>query len=99
MGDKGWLCVICGHFIEFAHQGKLLDEGGRVHHYCEEAEKSGIELERERIIELLESKLCWCVGQPLNEDNSKEELMKHMNCDWQAMMIEYHVALIKGEQK
>lgn len=51
------------------------------------------------IIKLLESKLCWCVGQPLNEDNGKEELMKHMNCDWEAMMIEYHVSLIKGEQK
>ena len=57
------------------------------------------EYAEKRIIKLLESKLCWCVGQPLNEDNGKEELMKHMNCDWQAMMIEYHVALIKGEQK
>lgn len=55
------------------------------------------ELVRKQIIELLESKLCWCVGQPLSEDNGKEELMKHMNCDWQAMQIEYHVALIKRE--
>ena len=53
----------------------------------------------QRIIKLLESKLCWCVGQPLNEDNGREELMKHMNCDWEAMMIEYHVTLIKGENK
>lgn len=53
----------------------------------------------DRIIKLLESKLCWCVGQPLNEENGREELMKHMNCDWEAMMIEYHVALIKGENK
>lgn len=59
----------------------------------------GVQLENERIIKLLESKLCWCVGQPLNKDNGREELMKHMNCDWEAMMIEYHVELIKGEQK
>lgn len=58
------------------------------------------QFERDRIIKLLESKLCWCAGQPLDVDkNDAEELMKHMNCDWQAMMIEYHVALIKGEQK
>lgn len=55
--------------------------------------------ERERIIKLLESKLCWCVGQLLNKDNGKEELLRHLNCDWQAMQIEYHVALINGEQK
>ena len=61
--------------------------------------QAGAAQERERIIKLLESKLCWCVGQPLNKDNGREELMKHMNCDWEAMMIEYHVALIKGEQK
>lgn len=60
--------------------------------------EEGKHFAEERIIKLLESKLCWCVGQPLNKDNGKEELMKHMNCDWQAMMIEYHVALIKGEQ-
>jgi hypothetical protein len=60
----------------------------------------GVDYENERIVNLLESKLCWCVGQPLDIDkNDKEELMKHMNCDWQAMMIEYHVELIKGEQK
>ena len=64
----------------------------------EEGLRVGIENENNRIMRLLESKLCWCVGQPLNEDNGKEELMKHMNCDWQAMQIEYHVALIKGEQ-
>lgn len=60
----------------------------------------GVDYENERIIALLETKICWCVGQPLDVDkNDAEELMKHMNCDWQAMMIEYHVALIKGEQK
>lgn len=60
----------------------------------------GVDYENERIVSLLESKLCWCVGKPLDVNkNDKEELMKHMNCDWQAMMIEYHVALIKGEQK
>ena len=61
--------------------------------------EAGIQVEQKRIIKLLESKLCWCVGKPLNEENGKEELMKHMNCDWEAMMIEYHVTLIKGEQK
>ena len=54
----------------------------------------------EDVIELLESKLCPCVESdtfPTADD--REELMRHMNCAWDAMMIEYHVALIKGEQK
>lgn len=56
--------------------------------------------EQERIIKLIESKLCFCLDLP--DDHTfadREELMKHMNCSWEAMMIEYHVALIKGEQK
>lgn len=65
----------------------------------DDAFQEGVAFAENRIIKLLESKLCWCVGQPLNKDNGREELMKHINCDWKAMMIEYHVALIKGEQK
>jgi hypothetical protein len=62
--------------------------------------QSGKQREQDRIVSLLEGKICWCVGQPLDVDkNDKEELMKHINCDWEAMMIEYHVSLIKGEQK
>ena len=65
-----------------------------------EAYKASTEAEQERIIKLLESKLCSCLDLP--DDHTfadREELMKHMNCSWEAMMIEYHVALIKGEQK
>ena len=60
----------------------------------------GAEQERKRIIKLLESKLCFCLELPDDQTFAdREELMKHMNCSWEAMMIEYHVALIKGEQK
>lgn len=79
-------------------------EAHAYHDLIAEAEKQGIgigvERERERIIKLLESKLCFCLDLPDDQTFAdKEELMKHMNCDWQAMMIEYHVALIKGENK
>ena len=61
----------------------------------------GADYENDRIVKLLESKLCPCVESDTfpGPDDSREELMKHMNCSWEAMMIEYHVALIKGEQK
>lgn len=62
--------------------------------------RKGQEIAEKRIIDLLESKLCSCLDLP--EDVTfadREDLMKHMNCAWDAMMIEYHVALIKGEQK
>ena len=61
----------------------------------------GVTAERERIVELLESKICPCVDSDTipSLDADREEMMKHMNCSWDAMMIEYHVALIKGEQK
>ena len=60
-----------------------------------------VQAENERIVKLLESKLCPCVESDSfpSPDADREELMKHMNCAWEAMMIEYHVALIKGEQK
>ena len=60
-----------------------------------------VQAENERIVKLLESKLCPCVESDSfpSPDDDREELMKHMNCAWEAMMIEYHVALIKGEQK
>lgn len=61
----------------------------------------GWEDAEEAIIEVLESKLCPCVESDSfpSPDDGREGLMKHMNCVWDAMMIEYHVALIKGEQK
>ena len=60
-----------------------------------------VQAENERIVKLLESKLCPCVESDSfpSPDDDREELMKHMNCAWEAMMIEYHVALIKGETK
>ena len=62
--------------------------------------REGAELERERIIELLESKICSCVENKVNFNfDDKEQFMKHLDCDWQAMMVEYHIDLIKGEQK
>ena len=62
--------------------------------------EQGIKDEQERIIKLLESKICQCVDDNTIPDfNDREEIMKHMNCSWDAMMIEFHVALIKGEQK
>ena len=63
--------------------------------------QKGVQAEQERIIKLLESKLCPCVESDAipSPDDDREEIMKHMNCSWGAMMIEYHVALIKGEQK
>lgn len=63
--------------------------------------QNGRTYEQERIIDLLESKLCPCVESDSfpSPDDDREEIMKHMNCSWDAMMIEYHVALIKGEQK
>ena len=69
-------------------------------HFTHDYEQ-GIRDERERIIKLLKSKLCPCVETDSfpSPDDDREELMKHMNCSWDAMMIEYHVALIKGEQK
>lgn len=51
MGDKGWLCVICGHFIDEVLPNQILPEGGRVHTYCLEVEKAT----EDRIIKLLES--------------------------------------------
>lgn len=58
------------------------------------------EYAEKRIIKLLESKICSCLDLPDDQTFAdREELMKHMNCDWQAMQIEYHLALIKGEQK
>lgn len=61
---------------------------------------SGVSAEQQRIIKLLESKLCSCLDLPDDQTFAdREELMKHLNCAWDAMMIEYHVALIKGEQK
>ena len=64
-------------------------------------EFQGTHNERLRIIKLLEGKLCPCVESDSfpSPDDDREEIMKHMNCSWDAMMIEYHVALIKGEQK
>lgn len=54
----------------------------------------------QRIIKLLESKICSCLDLPDDQTFAdREELMKHMNCSWDAMMIEYHVTLIKGENK
>lgn len=69
--------------------------------YWTEGLLEGRKLEQERIIKLLESKLCPCVESDSfpSPDDDREEIMKHMNCSWDAMMIEYHVALIKGEQK
>lgn len=95
---------------EFGHYTYTLGVEGEVYQITETAHEhlskvwvdsrtQGAKQEQQRIIKLLESKICPCVGQPLNKDNGRNELMKHMNCDWEAMMIEYHVALIKGEQK
>lgn len=62
--------------------------------------QAGRDYENKRIIELLESKLCSCVTQP-NDYNfaDRAKLMQHIDCDYHAMIIEYHVSLIKGEQK
>lgn len=62
--------------------------------------QSGKKRERDRIIGLLESKICSCVENKVNFNfDDKEQFMKHLDCDWQAMMVEYHISLIKGEQK
>jgi hypothetical protein len=59
----------------------------------------GWEDAEQAIIEMLESKLCECVvDKTMYPMSDKETFLKHMNCDWEAMMIEYHVELIKGEQ-
>lgn len=60
MSDKGWLCVICGHFIQQALPSQILAEGGRAHTYCVEVQ----EATEERIIKLLqawgEEAGCYC---------------------------------------
>lgn len=62
--------------------------------------RSGKQREQNRIIGLLESKICPCVENKINfRMDDKEQFLRHMNCDWEAMMVEYHVSLIKGEQK
>ena len=53
MSDKGWLCIVCGHYIHEQSPNELALEGGRAHKYCLEAEKVGAADERQRIIELL----------------------------------------------
>lgn len=64
------------------------------------AVQSGKERERNRIIDLLESKICWCINEKVNfRTDDKEQFMRHLDCDFQAMMVEYHISLIKGEQK
>jgi hypothetical protein len=62
--------------------------------------QSGKQREQDRIVSLLESKICWCIDKRVDfKVDDREQFMKHINCDWEAMMIEYHVSLIKGEQK
>ena len=86
MGDKSWLCVVCGHYIVFAHEAESIPEGGRAHHYCLEAEKVGAADERERIIKLLEDYIPTFYGLSANTDEANYP-------------IEHLIELIKGQQK
>lgn len=62
--------------------------------------QSGKQRERDRIIQLLQSKVCWCINERVNfRIDDKETFMRHLDCDFKAMMTEYHIDLIKGEQK
>lgn len=85
MSDKGWLCIVCGHFIHEQSPNELVPEGGRAHKYCLEAEKVGAADERERIIELLEHEIFW--------DGNVEPMHIKKLC-----VTCENIALIKGEK-
>jgi hypothetical protein len=64
------------------------------------AYENGTKRERERIIKLLESKMCGCLNMVKDKEfDRRESLMMHLYCDYKAFIIKYHIALIKGEQK
>lgn len=64
-----------------------------------DSRNQGAKQEREGIIKLLKSKLCFCLNMASDVTFAdKQEQLAHMNCDWKAMMIEYHVELIREGQ-
>ena len=83
MSDKGWLCIVCGHYIHEQSPNELALEGGMAHKYCLEAEKVGAADERERIIELLEG----------------TDLLKTIESGAFVNYADTAIELIKGEQK
>ena len=89
MSDKGWLCIVCGHYIHEQSPNELALEGGRAHKYCLEAEKVGAADERERIINLLED------PNTLGAWWSNPEV----NIGLYGNLKNFVIALIKGEQE
>ena len=89
----------------------LQDSGNALDDAIEELQKAtteaiqahfdvGMQIERERIIKLLEGKRCRCLD--LDKDEfvalaKKEGLLQHSNCEY--VGLDWVLELIKGEQK
>ena len=95
MGDKSWLCVVCGHYIVFAHEAESIPEGGRAHHYCLEAEKVGAADERERIIKLLQN----AVEGERKLLNARPDRTDFQHRFYKISVANSFIDLIKGEQE